>query len=143
MRIAVSRPKADSSSESLAKTQRLKRAERDVWELPSYEFYAVRPTPEVEAEMPQTFRVPLRNRVLLLYNVSLPVSPIGQSLPFCGAPAIMRDLRLSSIQMGYAFSVFSLAYGVFEIPMVGFGDRLGAAQDDYPDRSLLVCLHPR
>jgi hypothetical protein len=44
--LPLSRPKTDSSNESLAETQRLRRAERDVWKLPSYEFYAVRPTPE-------------------------------------------------------------------------------------------------
>jgi predicted MFS family arabinose efflux permease len=37
----------------------------------------------------------------------------------------MRDLRLSNMQMGYAFSVFALAYGIFEIPMGWLGDRLG------------------
>ena len=46
MRIAVSHPRTDSSNESLAETQRLRPAERDVWEFPSFEFYAVIPTPE-------------------------------------------------------------------------------------------------
>jgi ACS family glucarate transporter-like MFS transporter len=38
----------------------------------------------------------------------------------------MRDeLGPSISQMGYVFSVFALAYGVFEIPMGWFGDRYG------------------
>jgi len=36
-----------------------------------------------------------------------------------------EDLGLSVTQMGYVFSVFALAYGIFEIPMGWFGDRFG------------------
>ena len=32
------------------------------------------------------------------------------------APGIVRDLGLSTIQMGYVFTVFQLAYALFEIP---------------------------
>ena len=32
------------------------------------------------------------------------------------APQMMRDLRISPIQMSYVFSAFTLAYAVFEIP---------------------------
>ncbi len=41
------------------------------------------------------------------------------------APSMTADLGLSSMQMGYVFSVFALAYGIFEIPMGWFGDRFG------------------
>ena len=41
------------------------------------------------------------------------------------APLMMRDLRLTDLQMGYAFSVFALSYGLFEIPMGWWGDRIG------------------
>jgi ACS family glucarate transporter-like MFS transporter len=41
------------------------------------------------------------------------------------APAMTADLGLSSMQMGYVFSVFALAYGIFEVPMGWFGDRFG------------------
>lgn len=75
--------------------------------------------------MPQTFRVPLRNRVLLLITLASGITYLDRVCLSAAAPAIMRDLRLSNIQMGYAFSVFSLAYGVFEIPMGWLGDRLG------------------
>src|SRR4029453_5515748 len=41
------------------------------------------------------------------------------------APGIMRDLGLSTIQMGYAFTVFQLAYALFEIPTAWWADRKG------------------
>lgn len=41
------------------------------------------------------------------------------------APAMRSELGLSPIQMGYVFSVFALAYGIFEIPMGWLGDRYG------------------
>jgi MFS transporter, ACS family, glucarate transporter len=75
--------------------------------------------------MPQSFRVSLRNRVLVLITIASAITYLDRVCLSAAAPAIMRDLRLSSIQMGYAFSVFSLAYGIFEIPMGWLGDRLG------------------
>lgn len=79
----------------------------------------------VETEMPQSFRVSLRNRVLLLITLASSITYLDRVCLSAAAPAIMRDLRLSSMQMGYAFSVFSLAYGIFEIPTGWLGDRLG------------------
>ncbi len=42
------------------------------------------------------------------------------------APSIMRDLKLSQIQMGYVFSAFTLAYAIFEIPTARWADRIGS-----------------
>lgn len=42
------------------------------------------------------------------------------------APSIMRDLELSRIQMGYAFSAFTFAYAIFEIPTAWWADRVGS-----------------
>lgn len=42
------------------------------------------------------------------------------------APDIMKDLRLSTIQMGYVFSAFTLAYACFEIPTAWWADRMGS-----------------
>jgi MFS transporter, ACS family, glucarate transporter len=42
------------------------------------------------------------------------------------APAITVDLRLSSRQMGFIFSAFTLAYALFEIPTGWLGDKIGA-----------------
>ena len=41
------------------------------------------------------------------------------------APSMRSELGLDEIQMGYVFSVFALAYGLFEIPMGWLGDRFG------------------
>jgi MFS family permease len=42
------------------------------------------------------------------------------------APLMMRDLRLTAVQMGYVFSAFTLAYGLFEIPTAWWADRVGS-----------------
>jgi MFS family permease len=42
------------------------------------------------------------------------------------APAILRDLRLSNIQMGFVFSAFTAAYALFEIPTGWWADRIGS-----------------
>ena len=41
------------------------------------------------------------------------------------APDIMRDLALTTVQMGYVFSAFQLAYALFEIPTARWADRHG------------------
>ena len=41
------------------------------------------------------------------------------------APGIIRDLGLSTVQMGYVFTVFQLAYALFEIPTARWADRKG------------------
>src|SRR4029079_13798178 len=42
------------------------------------------------------------------------------------APAIARDLRLSTLQMGYVFSAFGLTYALLEIPSGWLCDRIGS-----------------
>jgi MFS transporter, ACS family, glucarate transporter len=41
------------------------------------------------------------------------------------APGIVRELSLSTIQMGYVFTAFQLAYALFEIPTAWWADRRG------------------
>jgi len=41
------------------------------------------------------------------------------------APAMRNDLHLTAVEMGWAFSVFSWAYALFEIPGGWLGDRIG------------------
>jgi len=41
------------------------------------------------------------------------------------APAMREDLGLSTAQMGFVFSIFAVAYGLFEIPGGWMGDRFG------------------
>ncbi len=42
------------------------------------------------------------------------------------APAITKDLGLTKVEMGWAFSAFALAYALFEIPGGWWGDKIGA-----------------
>jgi MFS family permease len=42
------------------------------------------------------------------------------------APAIVRDLHLSNVQMGFVFSAFTAAYALFEIPTGWWADRIGS-----------------
>ena len=42
------------------------------------------------------------------------------------APAISKDLGLTPVEMGYAFSAFAWAYALFEIPGGWLGDWMGA-----------------
>src|SRR5882724_694681 len=41
------------------------------------------------------------------------------------AKQIMRELKLSELQMSFVFSAFTLAYAIFEIPTGYWGDRIG------------------
>jgi ACS family glucarate transporter-like MFS transporter len=41
------------------------------------------------------------------------------------APAMMRDLKLSPMQMSFVFSAFTTTYAIFEIPTGWWGDRRG------------------
>src|SRR5436190_24131029 len=41
------------------------------------------------------------------------------------APGIIRDLGLTTVQMGYVFTVFQLAYALFEIPTAWWAAREG------------------
>lgn len=75
--------------------------------------------------MPPIVRVPLRHRVLILVALASAITYLDRVCLSAAAPAIMHDLGLSNIQMGYVFSVFPLAYGIFEMPMGWLGDRLG------------------
>jgi ACS family glucarate transporter-like MFS transporter len=41
------------------------------------------------------------------------------------APAIMRDLSLTKLEMSYVFSAFAVAYAAFEVPSAWWGERVG------------------
>src|SRR4051794_12362514 len=41
------------------------------------------------------------------------------------APGIRRDLGLTAVEMGWVFTAFQLAYGLFEIPTGRWADRVG------------------
>jgi MFS transporter, ACS family, glucarate transporter len=70
-------------------------------------------------------RVPLRHRVLTLVSFAAAITYLDRACLSAATPVIMRDLGLSNMQMGYVFSAFPLAYGIFEMPMGWLGDRQG------------------
>src|SRR5207248_6062657 len=66
-----------------------------------------------------------RTRVLLLVLMATGITYLDRVCISAAAPSITRDLGLSTIQMGFVFSVFALSYGLFEIPMGWLGDLWG------------------
>jgi MFS family permease len=66
-----------------------------------------------------------RQRVLLLVFLVTGINYLGRVCLAAAAPAMMRDLGLSNMRMGYVFGVFALSYGLFEIPAGWYGDRIG------------------
>src|SRR5260370_29977286 len=85
-----------------------------------------RPEPAVQSPSGASVR-PTRARYwVIVFAITLAVIQyvdrvcISQAAPF-----ISKDLDLSTKQMGYVFSAFTLAYALFEIPTGWLGDRLG------------------
>lgn len=66
-----------------------------------------------------------RNRVLTFGFLVSFITYLDRVCIAAAAPAMSSDLGLTSLQMGYVFSIFALAYGIFEIPMGWLGDRFG------------------
>jgi sugar phosphate permease len=80
------------------------------------------------APPPQSSDAPTRVRyqVVALATALAMVTYIDRVCISKLAPDIMRDLHLSTVQMGYVFSSFAFAYALFEIPTAWWADRLGA-----------------
>ena len=66
-----------------------------------------------------------RRTVLLLGFLVSFITYLDRVCISVAAPAMRADLSLSTTQMAAVFSVFALAYGIFEIPMGWLGDRYG------------------
>jgi MFS family permease len=66
-----------------------------------------------------------RGRVLLLGVLLAGITYLDRVCISVAASSIMSELDLSYIQMAYVFSVFPVAYGLFEIPSGWLGDRWG------------------
>jgi MFS family permease len=63
---------------------------------------------------------------VILFAVSLSsLAYVDRACISMAAPFIRKDLHLDAVQMGYVFSVFALAYALFEIPGGWMGDWLG------------------
>ncbi|MBL8169905.1 MAG: MFS transporter [Acidobacteria bacterium] len=67
----------------------------------------------------------IRYRVLTLAVLLAAITYLDRVCISLTAPAIMRDLGLSKVQMSFVFSAFTLAYALFEIPTGWWGDRVG------------------
>ena len=75
--------------------------------------------------MPNELNIPLRSRILTLVALAAGITYLDRICISVAAPSIMRDLHLTKIQMGYAFGIFPVAYGIAELPSGWLTDRLG------------------
>jgi MFS family permease len=66
-----------------------------------------------------------RYRVVALMTALGMVTYLDRACIATLAPGIVRDLGLTTIQMGYVFTSFQLAYALFEIPTAWWADRQG------------------
>ena len=67
----------------------------------------------------------VRYRILLMcFFVSL-ITYLDRVCISVAGPFITAELGLSKLQMGVIYGTFALAYGLFEIPMGWYGDRVG------------------
>jgi len=73
--------------------------------------------------MPRPSRV--RGRVLAFAFLLTVITYLDRVCISAAAPFIMRDLHLTFVDMGLAFSAFTLAYSLFEIPSGWLGDVRG------------------
>jgi ACS family glucarate transporter-like MFS transporter len=67
----------------------------------------------------------VRHRVLALAVLLAAITYLDRVCISLTAPAMMRDLGLSKLQMSLVFSAFTLAYAIFEIPTGWWGDKVG------------------
>lgn len=67
----------------------------------------------------------VRYRVLGLAVLLAAITYLDRVCISLTAPAMMRDLGLTQLQMSFVFSAFTLAYAAFEIPTGWWGDRIG------------------
>jgi MFS transporter, ACS family, glucarate transporter len=66
-----------------------------------------------------------RYRVVALVTGLAMITYLDRACIATLAPGIIRDLGLTTVQMGYVFTVFQLAYALFEIPTAWWADRRG------------------
>src|SRR5215471_5891910 len=66
-----------------------------------------------------------RYRVVALATGLAMITHLDRACIATLAPGIVKDLALTTVQMGYVFTVFQLAYALFEIPTAWWADRRG------------------
>jgi MFS family permease len=67
----------------------------------------------------------VRYKVVALATCLAVITHLDRACIATLAPGIMRDLGLTTVQMGYVFTSFQLAYALFEIPTARWADRKG------------------
>lgn len=67
----------------------------------------------------------VRHRVLGMVMLLASITYLDRVCISMTAGDMQRDLGLSTLEMSYVFSAFTLAYGLFEIPTGWWGDRIG------------------
>jgi len=75
--------------------------------------------------MPHAMNIPLRSRIMVLVALGAGITYLDRVCISIAAPDIMSTLNLSKIQMGYAFGVFAVGYGIAQMPTGWLTDRLG------------------
>src|SRR5262245_58613740 len=77
--------------------------------------------------VPTTATRPTKARyvVLLLAFLAAVITYLDRICISGASPLLSADLRLSSMQMGYVFSIFGLFYLLFEVPSGWLGDHWG------------------
>jgi MFS transporter, ACS family, glucarate transporter len=75
--------------------------------------------------MPTTTTTHARYGVVALATALAMVTYLDRTAIGTLAPQIRRDLGLSAVEMGWVFTAFQLAYGLFEIPTGRWADRVG------------------
>jgi MFS family permease len=66
-----------------------------------------------------------RYRVLLFVYFAAFITYLDRVCISVAAPSMQADLGLSQYQMGWVFTAFYIAYGIFEVPTAWLGDRWG------------------
>lgn len=79
-----------------------------------------------QAVAPPAVRPTRARDIAVAYTIVLAIiTYIDRVCISMAAPAMQRDLGLSPIQMGWAFSVFGWSYALFEVPGGWLADRVG------------------
>ena len=76
--------------------------------------------------MPAPIVTRVRHKVLAMAVLLAAITYLDRVCISVTAPAMMRDLGLSRVQMSFVFSAFTFAYGLFEIPTGWWADRIGS-----------------
>ncbi|MEO8521628.1 MAG: MFS transporter [Acidobacteriota bacterium] len=77
----------------------------------------------MDQQSPPTTHV--RYRVVALASALAMVTYLDRAAIGTLAPQIRHDLGLTAVQMGWVFTAFQLAYGLFEVPTGRWADRVG------------------